>query len=93
MNAIEAMPNGGKISVDTQMYNEDNVIIRVIDRGCGIPKERLSKIGEPFYTTNEKGTGLGLMVSKRIIEAHNGKILIISEEDVGIIVDIILPIQ
>ena len=90
-NAIDAMPNGGAMSVEARMYDEKEIMIRVMDRGCGIPKERLSKIGEPFYTTKEKGTGLGLMVSKRIMEAHHGEIKIMSEEGVGTIVDIVLP--
>ena len=92
-NAIDAMPNGGEISVEERLCNENKIMIRVIDRGCGISKERLSKIGEPFYTTKENGTGLGLMVSKRIIEMHNGQFMIMSEEGVGTIVEIVLPIQ
>ena len=91
-NAIDAMPNGGEVSVEAQKYDENSVMIRVMDRGCGIPKERLAKVGEPFYTTKEKGTGLGLMVSKRIIEMHNGKILITSEEGIGTTVEIGLPV-
>ncbi len=63
------------------------------DEGCGIPKERLQRLGEPFYSSKEKGTGLGLMICYKIIEEHKGEIVIDSEEDKGTIVDIWLPIN
>ncbi|MCQ5365006.1 cache domain-containing protein [Anoxybacillus salavatliensis] len=87
-NAIEAMPNGGKIKIQAKMQ-ENSLIIRFIDQGCGIPKDRIAKLGEPFYSTKEKGTGLGLMVSYKIIEAHSGSIKIESEIGQGTTVDII----
>jgi two-component system, sporulation sensor kinase E len=58
-------------------------MVKITDDGYGIPKERLKKIGEPFYTTKEKGTGLGLMVSYRIIKNHKGSIVCESEEGKG----------
>jgi two-component system sporulation sensor kinase A len=89
-NAIDAMPSGGEIEI--QVKNEDNkVFIRFLDNGCGIPEERIPRLGEPFYTTKEKGTGLGLMVSYRIIEAHHGDIRISSEVNKGTIVEVVLP--
>lgn len=91
-NAMEAMPSGGKIQVETRQQNSQ-VLIRIKDEGCGIGPERLSKLGEPFYTTKEKGTGLGLMISHKIIEAHKGKMAIHSEIGKGTTVDIFLPIQ
>lgn len=90
-NAIEAMPDGGNIKIQAKTQ-ENHLVIRVVDQGYGIPKDRLSKLGEPFYSTKEKGTGLGLMVSYKIIEAHNGKIEINSELGKGTDVRIILPI-
>ncbi|MNJ58667.1 Sporulation kinase E [compost metagenome] len=66
-------------------------VIRVIDEGEGIPKERMQKLGEPFYTNKEKGTGLGLMISQRIIEAHKGCFQIESEVGKGTVVTITLP--
>jgi two-component system, sporulation sensor kinase A len=91
-NAIEAMPNGGEMKIQAKMQ-ENNLLIRFIDQGCGIPKDRIAKLGEPFYSTKEKGTGLGLMVSYKIIEAHNGRINIESEVGQGTTVDIIFPIS
>lgn len=89
-NAIEATPNNGQVVIE--VIKEDDVIIRVIDYGCGIPEEKLKKIGEPFYTTKEKGTGLGMMVSYNIIENHRGKINVTSKINKGTIFDVRLPI-
>jgi PAS domain S-box-containing protein len=90
-NAIEAMTDGGNIVI--QMKLDDNkVVIRFIDEGCGISEERLPMLGEPFYTTKEKGTGLGLMVCHKIIEAHHGTLHIKSQIDKGTTVDLNLPI-
>ena len=91
-NSIEAMPNGGVVTIEGRS-NQTNVLIRISDHGCGIPEEQICRLGEPFYTTKEKGTGLGLMVSKRIVEAHHGEILITSQEGVGTIVEISLLIN
>ncbi|MEW9671594.1 ATP-binding protein [Ammoniphilus sp. 3BR4] len=70
---------------------DDKVCIRIIDQGCGIPKDELSKIGNPFFTTKENGTGLGVMVSQRIIQNHEGHMRIESEVGKGTTVEVILP--
>jgi PAS domain S-box-containing protein len=90
-NAIEAMPEGGCIHIRLGIENESSIYIQIDDEGIGIPEERLSKLGEPFYSNKEKGTGLGLMVSYKIVENHNGKIHISSEVNKGTSVKIILP--
>ncbi|HJV47010.1 MAG TPA: PAS domain S-box protein [Bacillota bacterium] len=92
-NSIDAMPGGGKIFIELfhSLNHEELIHIRIIDQGYGIPKDRLHKLGEPFYTTKEKGTGLGLMISYKIIEDHQGKIIIDSEENKGTTVEIMLP--
>lgn len=92
-NAIEAMPNGGKIDIQCRMNGEQSVLIRITDQGCGIPEEQLQKISEPFFSTKEKGTGLGLVVSHRIVENHRGKLTITSQPGRGTRVDILLPVQ
>jgi PAS domain S-box-containing protein len=91
-NAIEAMPYGGTIQIETGMMDCDHVFIRIKDNGIGIPHERLKKIGEPFYSNKERGIGLGLMVCFKAIENHNGNIFIESEVNKGTVVNIILPI-
>lgn len=90
-NAIEAMPNGGLIEIKVQEKQKGKLSICIIDQGIGIPKDRISTLGEPFYTTKEKGTGLGLMTCYRIIESHNGTFHISSELNKGTTVEITIP--
>ncbi|MFX3624308.1 MAG: PAS domain S-box protein [Ectobacillus sp.] len=92
-NAIESMPGGGKIEITVRKHNDDKVFIRISDQGCGIPQELLTKIGLPFYTTKEKGTGLGMMTTFKIIESHGGTMEISSEVGKGTTVSIYLPIN
>jgi two-component system, sporulation sensor kinase E len=91
-NAIEAMSSGGSITLDGRRENS-NVVISIKDSGDGIPRHILHNIGKPFFTTKENGTGLGLMVSKSIIESHHGDFKIHSIEGHGTTVDIILPMK
>jgi len=91
-NSIEAMPDGGKITIEVKNHGKDKVKILFKDTGSGIPKELLKKIGQPFFTTKENGTGLGIMVSKQIIENHHGTIHIWSDSK-GTIIEIILPLK
>ncbi|MDQ0917269.1 PAS domain-containing sensor histidine kinase [Paenibacillus sp. V4I5] len=91
-NAIEAMTDGGTIEI-LMKVDDDTIVIRFIDQGCGISEERIAMLGEPFYTTKEKGTGLGLMVSQKIIEAHHGSLHIKSQIGIGTTVDLILPLD
>ncbi|PLS03069.1 PAS domain-containing sensor histidine kinase [Neobacillus cucumis] len=92
-NAIEVMPLGGKITVTTKKQDNGQIQISIQDEGSGIPKEMIKKLGEPFYTTKDQGTGLGLMVSYRIINEHQGKIRIDSEEGKGTTFYIELPLD
>jgi PAS domain S-box-containing protein len=89
-NGIEAMPNGGELHVKT-IIHDNNVQISIQDTGVGIPKEKLKQLGEPFYTTKKNGNGLGLMVSFKIIENHNGKVFVESEPNKGTTFNILLP--
>ncbi|MDQ0199172.1 ATP-binding protein [Neobacillus ginsengisoli] len=90
-NAIEAMPRGGNIDIKVKSKEEDKIIIQISDQGIGIPKDRISTLGEPFYTTKEKGTGLGLMTCYKIIESHYGELRIHSKENEGTTIEVILP--
>lgn len=91
-NAIEAMPDGGNIYLSMKRENEA-AVIRIVDQGCGIPQDRLHKIGTPFYTTKKNGTGLGMMITYNIIDNHNGKIRIKSEVNKGTTFVIHLPLN
>lgn len=92
-NAIEASPIGGKVMVTAFLFDEKNISIKIIDQGHGIPKDFLEKLGTPFYTTKEKGTGLGLMTTMKIIKEHNGTIDFISEPQSGTTVEIRFPVE
>ncbi|WP_430487689.1 CheR family methyltransferase [Priestia flexa] len=93
-NAIEAMDNPGSIYVNANYdLTDQRIVVHVIDEGKGMPKERLKRISEPFFTTKEKGTGLGLMVSHKIISNHKGTIFYDSEENKGTTVEIRLPLS
>ncbi|MDA2300035.1 PAS domain S-box protein [Bacillus cereus] len=91
-NAIESMPMGGEILIQLNILDNNQVSIRFIDQGCGIPKERIPYLGEPFYSIKEEGIGLGLMICYKIIETHKGKVFIESEVNKGTIVEVTLPI-
>lgn len=94
LNAADAMPDGGKLKVYTQRQETDGAgIFRlcISDTGCGISEESLEKISEPFYTTKTRGTGLGLPICKKLIEAHNGNLTIRSRLNEGTTVEITLP--
>ena len=90
-NAAESSASGSPIilrmTADTQW-----LYISVADKGCGISKEHLEKIFEPFHTTKSYGTGLGLPIVKKIIESHNGKLTLKSKEGAGTTFLISLPL-
>lgn len=90
LNAIEAMPGGGRVFI-TVREQAGEVIAEFRDEGKGIGQARLLKLGEPFYTTKEKGTGLGLMVCKKIMELHHGRLEIASQVGQGTTVCTVLP--
>lgn len=91
-NSVEAMPSGGKLIITIEKQDGYAKII-VADTGIGIPKDKLSMIGDPFFTTKENGTGLGLMISFEIIQSHNGKLEIESKENEGTTVTVLLPLH
>ncbi len=89
-NSIEAMPHGGEIILSLFPVKNE-VIIEVRDNGEGISNHQLTHLGEPFYTTKKKGNGLGLMICRRIVQNHQGTLLIDSKEGEGTVVKIKLP--
>lgn len=91
-NAIEVMPTGGIVTVSISKNFDETIQISIEDQGIGISEKMIKKLGEPFYTTKEKGTGLGLMVSFKIIEEHGGTIKAESEQGVGTVFTITLPL-
>ncbi|MEH6995402.1 ATP-binding protein [Neobacillus drentensis] len=91
-NAMEAMNEGGEIHISLRRSSDDECIISFQDMGCGIPEELLPRLGEPFYTLKEKGTGLGLMICHKIIKQHSGSISYQSKVNEGTLVEISIPL-
>jgi signal transduction histidine kinase len=94
VNAAQAIEAHGKITIRTGQEG-DNVWVEVIDTGAGIPPENIPRLFDPFFTTKPvgRGTGLGLSVSFKIVEKHQGRIEVQSEEGKGSTFRVILPVQ
>ncbi|MEH7116781.1 ATP-binding protein [Neobacillus vireti] len=90
-NAFEAMPYGGDIQIRLGKDEASHYLISVQDHGSGIPEELLPRLGEPFYSLKEKGTGLGVMICHKILKQHNGSITYSSKLNEGTKVEIRLP--
>ncbi len=91
-NGIEAMPNGGELTIDLQM--KDSVVtIEVKDTGIGMSTEQMNRLGEPYFSTKEKGTGLGMMVTYRIIQTMQGQIIVTSEKQKGTSFTVEIPVH
>src|SRR5438067_644630 len=89
-NGYQAMPDGGHLTVTVQAV-DGAVQIRVRDTGAGMTDEVQARLFEPFFTTKARGVGLGLAVSKRIVEAHNGAIAATSQVGAGTEFSVLLP--
>ena len=90
-NALDAITTNGEVKITIEDKNEETFAVKFEDNGCGIDEARLKHIGEPFYSVKEKGIGLGMTVSYRIMETHNGSINVSSQVNVGTTVEILLP--
>jgi two-component system, NtrC family, sensor histidine kinase HydH len=94
INGIEAMPRGGSLRIHLRLDGaKSRVCARVEDHGSGIPAEILPRLFEPFTTSKERGTGLGLAVSRRIVEEHGGVIEARNRPDGGATFEVELPCQ
>jgi two-component system sensor histidine kinase HydH len=93
LNGVQAMPEGGELKVQSNIDDaKGTVTIRITDTGVGISKENLSTIFQPYFSTKEKGTGIGLSIAYRIISDHKGKIEVESEVGKGSTFIVTLPI-
>ncbi|MBF0707476.1 two-component sensor histidine kinase [Alkalihalobacillus hwajinpoensis] len=91
-NAIEAMPDGGELTVDA-LHKGFELKVSISDTGIGMSEEQIVRMGEPFFTTKEKGTGLGMMVSHSIMKAMNGEIIYESSPNKGTTVILLFKIE
>ncbi|MFC7061880.1 ATP-binding protein [Halobacillus seohaensis] len=89
-NAIDALDEEGEVQIEAILEKEE-LVISVTDNGHGLTEQELLKLGEPFYTTKEKGTGLGIMVTKKMIDDLDGKINYQSRKNEGTSVTVRLP--
>ncbi|HLB49843.1 MAG TPA: GAF domain-containing protein, partial [Anaerolineales bacterium] len=102
LNAVDSMPEGGTLSISTSRDEirpgnghpaQPAVKVQLSDTGKGMPPEVMSRLFEPFVTTKEHGSGLGLSISYRIIQSHNGQFSVASQEGKGSTFSILLPLQ
>ncbi len=90
INAVQAMPGGGDLDVVLNT-NDGHIEIEFSDTGTGMLPETLEQIFEPYYSTKETGIGLGLPLTKKIIEEHGGQIEVESEVGIGTSFIVTLP--
>jgi signal transduction histidine kinase len=91
-NAYQAMPEGGELKIKAEEIKK-KVSLSIMDTGLGISKENMKKLFEPLFTTRARGIGLGLSVSKGLIEANGGQIKVKSKEGSGSTFTLILPVR
>lgn len=93
LNALQVMENGGQLTIRSSTRGDGSVVIDIKDNGAGISPDDLGKIFDPYYTTKPKGTGLGLPIVHKIIEAHQGQVKVRSTVGQGTVFSIILPLK
>jgi two-component system, NtrC family, nitrogen regulation sensor histidine kinase GlnL len=102
-NAIEAMPSGGRLTVVTRISDQFTsvqadgrrhrlMVAKITDTGCGITQEHLQDIFAPFFTTKDRGVGLGLALSYQIVQEHLGTVRVESAEGAGTTFSVYLPL-
>ncbi|MCD6118039.1 GAF domain-containing protein [bacterium] len=95
-NGLDAMKSGGTLQIKTNFRKRKSnsvAIVSIHDTGKGIPEDEIEKIFQPFFSTKESGTGMGLAICQRIVDAHNGEIIVESKERGGTEFSIILPLD
>jgi len=96
LNGIEAMKNmntPGNLTVRSQRDDSGQLLISVMDTGVGVPAEKMDQIFNPFFTSKPEGTGMGLPISRSIIESHGGRLWAVSNPESGSIFRFTLPIE
>ncbi len=93
LNAIQAMPSGGLLTLSAERHAGDQIRMSVADTGSGMDTETLARLFSPFFTTKSDGTGLGLISCKRIIESYGGHIKVSSRVGEGTQFDLVLPVR
>jgi len=96
INAFQAMPDGGQLTVrltaDRDPQGSESVRMAFTDTGSGISEQDLARVFQPYFTTKPLGIGLGLALTRRIVEEHGGEIMITSRVGAGTTVTLALPV-
>ena len=92
-NALDTMPDGGELSISTELAADGTVVVKFSDTGTGFAPENAEAIFEPFFTTKDKGTGLGLAICKDIVERYKGRITAQTVLGGGSIFTVYLPVS
>ncbi len=92
INAVEASEPGSSIEIRTRHNGIQDVFVDIVDQGSGMDPETQKRLFEPFYTTKEKGTGLGMAIAKQIAELHSGDLTVISQAGAGTTATVRLPL-
>ena len=96
LNAIEAINDtnaAGKLTIKSQRNHDGQLLISVRDTGKGLPPEQADKLFDAFFTTKPQGTGMGLSISRSIIESHGGRLCVAANSDCGATFHFTLPIE
>ena len=91
LNSVQAMDEGDTLTIRTMSY-DGKLEVEIKDTGFGIPAKNLKKIFDPFYTTKEDGTGMGLAIAYTIISDHSGTLNIESKTGIGTTAKVVLPV-
>jgi two-component system nitrogen regulation sensor histidine kinase GlnL len=92
INAVEASEPNRSLELKTSLNGHAEILVDIVDHGSGMDGETLSRLFEPFYTTKEKGTGLGMAISKQIAELHRGDLTVVSQVGIGTTATLKLPL-
>ena len=89
-NGVESMPNGGDVIARIKVQPA-KVVVEIADRGVGMTKEEVERLGEPYFSNKIKGTGLGMMVTYSVIHQMKGTIIVNSEKGLGTVLKLVFP--
>jgi two-component system, NtrC family, sensor kinase len=92
INAVEASEPNSSVELRTSTNGDGHILVDIVDHGCGMDSETLKRLFEPFYTTKEKGTGLGMAIAKQIAELHSGDLGVRSLTGEGTTATVKLPL-
>jgi signal transduction histidine kinase len=92
MDAMAAIPNGRAVIGRTEMNGGSSVVVSILDSGPGIPAENLNEVFDPFFTTKKQGMGIGLSISRTIVQAHKGRLWAENQKEGGAVFRLSLPL-